>query len=432
MTLLPSCHGVNGTPETKEHNLSKRIAVAFAGPGDVRELTITSLLNDWLGFGEKDAEGYYEASDNEIDVFFPASAEHYNDNLAKVVDWSAWADLPYTVVLQKNDRDDSIETLVDDAATVIEATNVNKALVDALVESKADEKYLVLLWGEDGDEEAETLATLAELKSIPIKDLTAALDDLQFKDDGEEEEPEPEPVPEEKPARGRRGQRRSEKTEEPAEEEAPKRGRRGRSEAIAEEDEELDDEDVKDAEPTPEPKVEEKPKATRKAKEKAVEPKVEEKAEESWADAGAGHVSVKKQIPPVVWEALLKARRYMETVDMLDARKMLVDEGSLSPLTRLLGEAYTALENLGGGEETVKPPEAVSEAQSAPAEPEKPKRGRPRNKPVEEETVGYLLNEEQGTYRKAGRGRPRRGESRVELTQARVDELAELGVLDSE
>ena len=406
--------------------MTKHIAVAFAGAGDVRELTVESLLNDWLGFGEKDKDGYYAASDNEVDVYFPASAEHHNANLQRVVDWSAWADLPYNVVLQKNDRADEIETLVEDAEHVDEVANVNKALIDTLVSSNADEKYLVLLWGEEGDEDSENLATLAELKKIPIKDLTAGLDDLQFSDDAEEE-PEPEPAPEPERPR-RRGRGRAEKSEEqpekPAEEDKPKRGRRGRNEAVETEDEPLTDDDVKDEEPEPTPKRE------RKAKPEPVEPLVHNviEKEKSWGDAGAGH-DPKPQVPPVVFEALARARQYFDAVDMSNALKNLAGEIQPSPLALLLGEAKTALEEFWAGGTSDKPSEAISETQESAAEPERPKRGRPRTREV---TEAYLLNEEEGTYRKAGRGRPRRGETRVELAPSEVERLANLGVLDTE
>lgn len=399
-------------------NSKTTIAIAVAGSADIRPLTIQSALNDYLGFGDPDDSGVFEASDKyEVTLFFPAGPQHWNDSLEKVWKWSAQADIPYTVVVDKNGKDDDLEYVVNDADDVIEVANVSKALIDTLVKADADEKVFIALWGEEGDDEAEAILTFAEAADIPAKDLTAGLDDLRFGDEDEAvpvQDPEPEPE-EEKPRRGRRRQQ-----EEPEEEKPRRRGRGSKPEPVEEEqsldeaEEALDDEPAK-AEPAKEEKV-------ALAKEVKAEPVAETPAKEkSWGEAGAGHVA-KQDIPDVVWTALATARKYFRMVDETNAVTNLADEVKPSPITLLIGEAFKALENLGGGEETVKTSEAVSVAQGPDAVAEEPRRrGRPRKST--EETFAYLKNDEEGTYRKAGRGRPRRGETRVELTQSEVDDL---------
>jgi hypothetical protein len=396
----------------------KTITLAFIGSAKVKPLTIQSAMNDWLGLGAPDSEGYFEESEKyEIRLLFPAGPQHWNDALEDVWKWSAQAALPYDLILDKNGKSDDLEYVVEDADEVHEVTNVSKALVDTLADVKSDEKYVIALWGDEGDDEADAVMTFAEAADIRAKDLSAGLDDLQFGDE-EEEEPEPEPEPEpERPSRRRRGAKPEE--EAPAEEEKPRRRRGAKPEPVEQEQSLDEDEEALDDEPVqPEPVKEEKPKATRKAKDKpAPEPepvKDEPVAEEkSWGEAGAGHVA-KAEIPSVVFEALQQARKYLTLIEQASAALKQVDD-TPSPLRALLGEALSALENLQNGEPTTVEPVSVE------AKAEEPKRrGRPRTK---EEVFPYLHNEEEGTYRKAGRGRPRRGETRVELTQAQVDDL---------
>ncbi|WP_028785316.1 hypothetical protein [Terracoccus sp. 273MFTsu3.1] len=412
----------------------KTIAIAFVGSAPVRPLAIRSALNDWLGFGEPDADGLFEESAKyDVSLLFPAGPDHWNPALEEVWKWSAMANLEYDLVLDKHGKDDdSLEFVVEDAEQVIEVTNVSKALVDNLDKTDADEKFIVALWGEEGDDEADSVLTFSEAAGIPAKDLSAALDDLVYGDPEEDEpevqpEPDPEPVPEERPRRGRRGAKAEEKAEEPAAEEAPRRRRGAKPEPVAEEQALDEDEETLDDEPVaaPEPVKEEKPKTTRKAKEKAPEPepvKDEPVAEEkSWGEAGAGHVA-KADIPPVVWEALQKARRYIDHIDVGTAIKNDAAETISSPLALLLGKALSALENIQNGEPTTTEPVSVEENAEEPK-----RRGRPRTKA---EVFPYLHNEAEGTYRKAGRGRPRRGETRVELTQEQVDDLTKQELIE--
>lgn len=400
----------------------KTITLAFIGSAKVKPLTIQSAMNDWLGLGAPDSEGYFEESEKyDIRLLFPAGPQHWNEALEDVWKWSAQAALPYDLILDKNGKSDDLEYVVEDADEVHEVTNVSKALVDTLADVKSDEKYVIALWGDEGDDEADAVMTFAEAADIRAKDLSAGLDDLQFGDEEEEEE-EPEPAPEpERPSRRRRGAKPEE--EAPAEEEKPRRRRGAKPEPVEQEQSLDEDEEALDDEPVqPEPVKEEKPKATRKAKDKPApetepvkdEPVAEEK---SWGEAGAGHVT-KAAFPSVILKALRHAAEFHHAIDASNAAKNASDEVQKSPLTLLLSEALheaeIALDEVrnGGG---------VAEPVSVEPVAEEPKRrGRPRTK---EEVFPYLRNEDEGTYRKAGRGRPRRGETRVELTQAQVDDL---------
>lgn len=367
--------------------MSRNITLAFAGAGDLAPATVNALLDDFLGFGPVDAEGFPEPSEHEITLIFPASVEHFTPALQKVLDWSERADLPYTVVLAKGDRDDSLESLVEDAHVVEEVPNVDKKMVD-LLSAAEGEAYLILLWGDEGDERSEVLLDLADVAGIPAKDLTAALDDISFKDPGEEAEelavqiaaePEPEPV---KPARGRRGARAgAKKTEETA---------------------------TPDEEPLAPEKAPEEPVA---APEPEVVPEPEPVAHAPSISAASPYFS------GVLQSVLL----HLMAQDQSNAYRNL-DDPRESPLTALVREA---LEVATFGEDgKAQPP--VEEAEE-PVEEVKRGRGRPRNS--EEPKVGYLVNGD-GIYRKAGRGRPRRGETKVDLTADEVTDLRAKGFID--
>jgi hypothetical protein len=398
------------------------VALAFVGSAEIKPLTIRSLLNDRFGFGDQDDNGVFEPSSSHeiVAAFFPAGPAHWNENLQKVWDWTAQADIAYDLILDKNGKDDDLEHVVEDAEKVIEVTNVSKALVDNLSKVEADEKYVIVLWGDDDaepDEEAEAVLTFAEVAGIKALDLTLGLEDLQFGDNDEEPEPEPapEPEPEEKPRRRGRGRQQEEEETEP--EDKPRRGRRGKPEPEPEEESLDEDEEALDDEPVAEEPVKEEPKTTRAVTDEKVQ---------SWGEAGAGHVA-KADIPPVVREALRTARAYFLLIDESNAMKNLSDEVKPSPITTLLSEALEAVNGLVVAADAPEASESVSEPEKA----EEPRRrGRPRKQ--EEETFGYLLNEEEGTYRKAGRGRPRKGETRVELTQAQIDDLTKQELIDED
>lgn len=134
-------------------------AVALAGPGDVTLAAAEALLDDWL-------------PENDLTVFV-APAKRTHKGLKNVIKWL-------------DDVGQDYET-EDDPVTALLAT------------PEGTERYLVLLWGEEGDDATEDLLARATKEEIPVKDLTAGLDDLILED----EAPAPAPEPEEKPRRGR-------------------------------------------------------------------------------------------------------------------------------------------------------------------------------------------------------------------------------------
>ena len=141
--------------------------VAFAGPGDTTEENVKTLLDHWLPSGV-------------AEVIIPERVPRACKGLKTTVAWLS-------------------DEFGDGALTK------TKDIVAELKEAVADddvETYLVLLWGDEGDPDSEALLSAATDLGIPVKDLTAGLDDVQF-DDTPPADPEPEPPKRERKTRGR-------------------------------------------------------------------------------------------------------------------------------------------------------------------------------------------------------------------------------------
>jgi hypothetical protein len=422
------------------------ITLAFAGPADVTPEAVKALLNDYLGFGEDDADGFPLPLDREIELIFPLR-DNLPQGLENVLLWSEYADLPFTAVVDKAVPLDSDELIVQ-AAEVVKATNVNAKIVD-LLSHASGEGVLVMLWGEGddaGDEDSETLLDLALAEKLKVIDLTAGLDDMTFAEEEPEPEPEPEPV-----VTKRRGRRTAAdpKPEAAAAVEEEKPARRGRArkaeEPLVQEEEPLTDETVveetskparksrKKAEPKPEPAVDatedyharlaDAKQAAQQAGEglaMARAEAVEEAGEDAVQAVEAAHAR------PLVGASLDLIKGTLSSVYLYlsmevetEALLMLDEKVQETPLAAAVREALEALE----GVATV----------TAEAGVDTPKRGRgrPRREPSDDDTTAYFQDPD-GIIRVATRGRPRRGETRVELTEAQVEEKTTAGLLDND
>lgn len=345
------------------------ISLAVAGSGDIDPENVKALLNDWLGFGDEDDEGFPEPSEREIVLYAPMG-EALTPGVRTVLEWADYADVPYVLVTQDGEQEDKkLRKLVRGADDVITVSNIGAELVDNL-EKAEGEAFLLLLWGDGGDEFSEMLLDLASAAEVPAKDLTAGLDDISF---AEETEPEPEPEPE--PAPKAKGKKKAKVEEELTQEEEP-----------------LVDE--AQAEFRPEPK--------------------EKKSDYS------------------VKEVLTIVLAYLNAQDRVNAVKNL-DEPRPSPLTALVSETLASLgqdasQEAADGTESQDP--APEEDEDAPEEPKR-SRGRPRKDGTPAQARGEdaqkiaFIKDEDGNYRKRGRGRPKSGEEVVHLTAA---EIADLGL----
>jgi hypothetical protein len=414
------------------------ITIAFAGPGLSTPANTADLLNDWLGFGEPDEDGFYAPSDREVTLILPITTESLeSEGLQNVLDWSEKAELPFIAVTDGS-KGRKVTRLLDEADSTHQVTNVESKII-SLLKDVEGEAVLVALWGDEGDEFTERLLSLADEAGIPAKDLTAGLDDLTFGPDdaaAPAAEPEPEPTPE----------------PEPDPEAAPRR-RRGRAAAPAsdeavEEEKPLTEEDVK-------PEVIPDVAAVRKRGSDTLKASAAAAAESlRAANSGTTNVSLAGKAAPIStvvtafptpadlehrFTAHAPSPEKAELhVSVRDACLTLAKHVHATvPDGREKATALTKIEevmfwaNAGLARQNTAPIESVAAAPEKPveAEQEAPKRGRGRPRkdgtPAQPRTeddlkVSYLEDEE-GLLRKRGRGRPRKGEKVVELSPAEVE-----------
>lgn len=384
--------------------MSTPITLAFAGSGDVDIDNVKALLNDFVGLGDEDADGWPEPTDREVTLIFPLTKEHLSDGIETVLEWVEYADLPFVAVTDKV-KNRAVDKILRDAEDTEVVDNVTAKVVELLQKAEG-EKHLILLWG-DGSEEAELLLDAAEQAGIKAKDLSAGLDDISFESPDEEPEPEPEPEPEEeKPARGRR------------------RGRKAEPELAEPEEEPLTEEDC-----SPKPAAEpEKP--ARRSRRKA-EPEAAEEPQSLEEEVSRAAHKVQQNTAPVsdTEVDLLLVRTALESAYKVfrleDERNAVINQATepYRPLTELLQKALHTL-----GEDpkqaagykalaTQEKAEQEAEVEEDQASPRR-RRGRPRD---ESKTYAYLEDAE-GNLTRRGRGRIPAGSKVVELTRAEIEE----------
>lgn len=428
---------------------TRSITLAFAGSADSTLENTKDLLGDFLNFEGEDADGFPVLPEElDLQVVLPLTPDMGN-GLLSVFDWTEYADLGYGLLVdetvdKKRKKNSNEETALKYAeGDPVVVPNVNPAMIEALREAKeaGRETYLVLLWGEEGDENSETLLDLADSFGIPALDLTAGLDDLKFTDEDpvEESTPEPEPEPEPAPEPARtRGRRRSLEVEETPLEEKPEPETPKLDALVAE--------TPAWEEPAAEPEVQTPARRTRaKAEPKAApvtptpedEPSLQEQIAEAVhatmgdADAltkgiAAKHEAKRREVSPEIrnrvsyhpgndqtvplHEAVRKA-----TLDFLHLLDGLVPDGREKALAMTNGEQAMFWANAGiarSGGTTEVAEETAQEEAPAPSRG----RGRPRKdgsdpqpRTAADKAVTEIWDEDEEAWKPKGRGRTPKG-----------------------
>lgn len=362
--------------------------IAFAGPGDSTIDNTTDLLNDFLGF--KDGE---VPEDDDTLIYFPATKDHLSKGLESVIDWTDNLELAYNAVTN-GESSKAIDSVLKYAEEISEVKNVNQALIEALRDTEDHDPYLILLYGEDGDENAEILLDLASTYGIKVLDLTAGLDDLAFEE--EEATPEPEPEPEKKP------------------EEAPRR--RGRTREI-EPDEKPLAEEPEDKGSPPWPVDEKKPAPARRSRAKKAEeigptpeeePTLQEQIAESKAKEDDSAAQRIVATPPGVVSAE-DALQAIETVEFFLSAWTEKNIEAQQGYARALETRFWLEKMLGRFADLI---DGSTDAPQETADEPKRGRGRPRNdgeptrpRTAAEKAVKEIWDEEDQQWVRAGRGR---------------------------
>jgi len=254
-----------------------------------------------------------------------------------------------------------------DAPDAVEqVTDMAVALRDAVADDSVGKVTLVLLWGEDGDQECRDLLTLATELGVPVKDLTDGLDDLEFSEGPEDTPADPEP-------------------------QAPRAGRRSRRAAAPEE--------PKPAEEPSEPR-----RRGRARTQPAVSPAVLDALENGVAVNDEVSAEVTKDLPglgkgfPVTIPELAAFVDARISIHLFNAAKA---AGLQIAVTPVLDEPKAPAAGSGRGR---------PRSDGTPAQPD----------PHKDEQAFYVKDDE---YRRRGRGKPPAGYDVVWLTAAQCEEL---------
>jgi hypothetical protein len=359
------------------------ITVAFAGAAEVSLAAIKGLMNDYLEFGPEDADGVPEDTKVPLRFIVPVTEQHLTDVMFDVLDYLAYIEYGYEVVITGKSKDESVVAVAKEALEVhipTSSLDVNTTLISLLNQAEG-RKVLILAFGDsDPSKDAQDLLELAIDSGIKVLDLTGGLDDLELEggddtvaSDLPEAEPEPEPAP--------RGRART-----------PKAG----TELVPVEVE-LTEDNL--------PTVEEA-KTTAKAKQRAA---IEARGEEVYVPEAVG--SIEQDVHDNLSGAAGLGRYVVARLKGLEVEKAILLE-------------YLALRTLSMVPES--PAEDLEDSDPSPST--SPSRGRPRKDGspaqarTEEPTTAYYKHEN-GTYVKRGRGKPLAGVEVVQLTEAEVVEL---------
>lgn len=192
--------------------------LVLAGAGEVTFDAVADLMEDWLGL-DSDSPGPVRG----LAIYLLLTPDHAHETLLIFHDWLTDMALSYNVISDGNDDrlTDDYKTVLMDAREVYTAPDVHEYAVTLLADAGAsgDKASLVLAWGPDdnkaADEVTGELAQKALQAQVPIKDITAGLDDLSIAPD------KPEPVEPPKERRSRKARETPQAIKETPLEETP-------------------------------------------------------------------------------------------------------------------------------------------------------------------------------------------------------------------
>ncbi|MGW0060343.1 hypothetical protein ACWDTT_10495 [Streptosporangium sandarakinum] len=373
----------------------KRLVFAVAGGGNVTYETVEDLLLNWVG-------------EREMKAYLPADRTTTSAAVCHVADWLMEIDEPYDAIVTPTPGRKG-EGIAEDAETHHETDDAAAKIISILGQAKADgdEAVLLLAWGEDPatapDAITGQLLDAALAAEITVLDLTMGLEDLGYA----EEVPEGEEPP----------------NEEDAEEDAP---------AEPEVTGELTETEVElAADPEAEAaermaRIKTKYEKVRELVDKAEGIKPADEAQATLPPA----VEPQETVPDLATVLAFVYQR-LDCEDRANAANQMQPHYS-RPLTRAVKHHLrTLVEDAAVAVEKVREAKReVQEALQQPAEGAPRRRGKPRD--IAADVVVVLHDPAKRTVRLLERpGRPRKGETREEMSRAAYEALsADYGVDD--
>ncbi|MFD9947233.1 hypothetical protein ACFWYW_24105 [Nonomuraea sp. NPDC059023] len=344
---------------------TKPLVFAVAGAGESSTDNTWDLLTDWL---EDDPE-------REVALYLPADLALTSKAVVDVAEWAEASEVSYTALAApKPGRRGKL--VLASCARSEETMHVADDLIQTLADAQRDgkEAVLVLAWGESDeapDEDTGTLFDQAVAAGIPVKDLTAGLDDLAYTDDPPVEDSE------------------EEHPDDVDDDAAPPSGEPAELEQIEQE--------LTLQEPSPSPRPDQ-----------GAAPAEEEAAPADEAQAIPPAPAPRPADVPDLLTTLAFTIEHLTQQDHANAARRM-EPVHLAPLTRAVRHHFQRL-----NEEL--------NTQAAPSQdPQPPAKARGKARDTAADQVTVLIDEDKQTIRLAGRGRPRKGETKREMTRAEYE-----------
>lgn len=174
------------------------LTFAVAGNGPANQDNIYELLCDWLGFGEKDEEGYYTGEGvkyEDIRLILPLTDEHFTPGVAAVHRWSALANLEFIGVISATTpptrRD--VKGAKGETDDLVPATDILVKITELLADCDPGDERVLLVLHEDTDPDEETRALIEAAFERGITDVRNLSYGLAPIEPPAAPEPEPEP-----------------------------------------------------------------------------------------------------------------------------------------------------------------------------------------------------------------------------------------------
>lgn len=160
------------------------LVLGVVGPGPANADNIQDLLSDWLGYGEPDQEGYLTrtaAQARETALVLPLTDEHYTPGVAMARAWSARADIEYTGVIDPSTPPArrEVKGAKGEACDLLPAEDVLGGVLDVLAEAGergAQACLLILQDPADPDKATEQLVADAASLGIEVRNLSFGLE----------------------------------------------------------------------------------------------------------------------------------------------------------------------------------------------------------------------------------------------------------------
>lgn len=160
----------------------RTLTLAVAGDGPANRQQIHDALNDWLGFGPEDEQGYFDPKEVEYDkinLLLPLSDEHFTAGVDAFFDWSSRADLDFVGVFDEHEmaRSRRLKFAKAQAKDLIPAEDILTAMIERAAERADDGDVHVLVFQEDdgSDKLADRAAEIAFEHDLSVLNLSFAL-----------------------------------------------------------------------------------------------------------------------------------------------------------------------------------------------------------------------------------------------------------------